>query len=588
MPKFPPFYILLFIVSGLQACGGSNGSSFTPTPTPIATGDIDLRELTTDEGLIRLYGSDGSGNLGVPVAGGYDVNGDGQQDFAMAAMLASPLARTGAGQVYLALGNGSINYALDTASGNINMLTFIGDGEREATGSEIWMGDVTGDGLGDLLIARQNYFASNPDRPGAGALTLIIGSTNITTLANDSDTFDLRSPPPSVNIITFTGAETLDRLGIWMRVGDIDGDGIDDIAVGADQSNVQATNSGIVYVIRGGDHLNTNATVDLADINGSALAGQIAQVLPPTLSSNFHFGATLNIADLDANGRAELIVGATLNRAGASITALNAPSGSAQGSGGAPDGRLFIIWDDNFPAMWPTGFSITADSLSTSGSITDISGGATASFNTNFFGEEIIGGLDYDGDGLADLFVGDISGNTFNFAAAGLGFVFFDAAQLKNQRFSIDNRPAEIDVTTILGPEPGAISSDTALHGDFDNDGIDDLAVASPHAAPLGRRSAGALHVLWGQPNWPATINLQDTMQPEANVFNITNIFGAFGTSGEDTGDTLAYSAAPGDIDNDGSTDLIVNEMVGNGLSSDSVDAGNLIIISGATLSQSK
>lgn len=579
--------LFLLAIVGLPACGGGSGGS-GPTPTPIAEGDIDLREFSTDDGLIRLYGSAGSGNLGVPVAGGYDTNGDGHRDFAMAAMRASPQGRAGAGQVYLALGDGSINYSLDSAASNSNMLTIIGDGEREASGSEIWMGDVSGDGLGDLLIARQNYVATNPDRTGAGALTLIIGSPDITALARDNDIFDLRSPPAGVNVLTIAGANILDRLGIWMRVGDITGDGIDDIAVAADQADARGDNSGAVYVIRGGEHLNTSASIDLADIAGSPLAGDIITVLPPAGASNFHFGATLNVADLDANGRAELLVGATINRAGASLAALNAPSGSAQSRGGYPDGRLFIIWDDNFPPTWSADAALTADAAEASGAITDIRGGATASFDSNFFGEEIIGGLDYNGDGRADLFVGDIAGNTFNFAAAGLGFIFFDAAQLKNRSFSIDNRPAEIDVSILFGPETGAISSDTALHGDFDNDGIDDLAVASPHAAPLGRDSAGALHVLWGQSDWPATINLQDTQQPAASVFTITNIFGAFGSASGDIGDTLAYSAAAGDIDNDGFIDLIVNEMVGNGVSSGSVDAGNLIIISGASLAANK
>jgi FG-GAP repeat len=52
--------------------------------------------------------------------------------------------------------------------------------------------------------------------------------------------------------------------------------------------------------------------------------------------------------------------------------------------------------------------------------------------------------------------------------------------------------------------------------------------------------------------------------------------FAAFGT---DTGDTLCYSAATGDLDGDGRADLIVNGMVGNGSSPDAVDTGNLLIL---------
>lgn len=49
-----------------------------------------------------------------------------------------------------------------------------------------------------------------------------------------------------------------------------------------------------------------------------------------------------------------------------------------------------------------------------------------------------------------------------------------------------------------------------------------------------------------------------------------------------DAGDTLCYSAAAGDVDGDGSHDLITNEMVGNGSGPAAVDVGNLVVFSGA------
>ncbi len=571
----------LFTSFFLLSCGSDNDS-----PPPVAAAeDIDLRDVEPADGLLRLYGSTGIGNFGVPVTGGFDVNGDGNLDFAMASMLSSPESRDSAGKVYLVLGDGTVNSAIDTGESNTNVLTIIGDGPSEMTGSEIWMGDVTGDGLGDLLIARQNY--SETDRVGAGALTIIVGSTELTSLATAGTVVDLQSPPSSLNIVTLVGANQLDRLGIWVRAEDITGDGIDDIAVAADQHDAQGVNSGVVYVVRGGTHLDDSFNVDLSDIANSDLAGDIATVLPPSSSSDFHFGATLNIADLDDNGTAELMVGATINRAGASIPADGAASSTAVASSGSPNGRLFIIWDDNFPTTWANDFTITADSTTTGG-ITDIQGAETAVFDNNYFGEEMVGGLDYNGDGLSDMLIGDIAGNTPRFSAAGLGFVFFDSAQLKDQNFPMNDIPTGIEVTTILGASSGAISSDTALHGDFDNDGIDDLAVSSPHDAALGRPDAGALHILWGQSTWPSIIDLSEGSQPDDAVFNITNIYGANGASGTDAGDTLAYSAASADMDGDGLIDLIINEMVGNGTTPESEDAGNLIILSGALVSASK
>jgi hypothetical protein len=58
------------------------------------------------------------------------------------------------------------------------------------------------------------------------------------------------------------------------------------------------------------------------------LPGNLAQVLPPTSGSvEFSLGGTCQLADLDGNGRAEVITAATLERAGASLRAKGAPTG---------------------------------------------------------------------------------------------------------------------------------------------------------------------------------------------------------------------------------------------------------------------
>ena len=66
----------------------------------------------------------------------------------------------------------------------------------DIAGAEIWMDDVSGDGLGDLLIGRQNYMPAT-GREGAGALTIIFGSDLLRSNAARLAYFDLRSPPPA-------------------------------------------------------------------------------------------------------------------------------------------------------------------------------------------------------------------------------------------------------------------------------------------------------------------------------------------------------------------------------------------------------
>ena len=197
---------------------------------------VDLAAVTTSEGVLRrVHGSTGDGSKGVPVAGGFDCDGDGFGDYSFAAMQASPFGRDGAGEVYLVFGDGSLDGMLDTAGQQADILKIAGDGAQETAGSELWMDDVTGDGIGDLLIARQNFTLE--ERTGAGALTIVVGGSELRTHAATLQHLDLRSPPAALTLATFVGAEELGRLGIWMRTGDVTGDGIADIVVGADQED---------------------------------------------------------------------------------------------------------------------------------------------------------------------------------------------------------------------------------------------------------------------------------------------------------------------------------------------------------------
>lgn len=553
------------------------------TADHLAAQDLTIDLLERDVApnfLSRVYGSVGQGFRGLPVAGGMDINADGIPDAAFAAMLADAVGRVEAGQVFAVMGNGSLGESLDSSQNQERILRIFGSQASEHLGSEIWIDDVTGDGLGDLLLCRQDYTPKTGEI-GAGALTIIPGSAQLTTLAQSLTPLDLAAPPLGLSVLTLTGGDVQDRLCMWVRTGDVDGDRIVDIVVGADQAGVGATHSGEAYVIRGGAHLVTTAEMKIQTAGQAAgiLEGHLALVLPPTLPDHSHFGATVQLADLDNNGRAEVLVAAALNRAGGGMRPLDAPE-VVHGSGGTPNGTLYLLWDDNFePDVWPAGFTINF--ASAPGTTTEIDG----SLENDAFGEEILGGLDFDNDGNADLFIGDLTGDPPGRQNGGVGHVIYDTQSAKGLTFDMQSPPPGIRYSTIYGPIAGAIGADTAMQGDFNGDGIGDLAFSSPHDAPFSRIFAGTIHTLFGQNSqWPALIDLSPANYPDTSEVRITEVYGASGTMGNDRGDTLSYSGAAGDMNGDGLTDLITNEMVGNGIAPDTVDVGNLIIISGAAL----
>ena len=567
--------VALMAVVGLSCKSGDGSGSSRSSVSP-----LDLATVSTD--LIRVHGSTGNGSVGVPVAGGHDIDGDSHRDIAFAAMRATALGREQAGEVFLVFGDGTIGGPpLDTGVPDVRILHFLGSAAYENTGSEIWMDEVTGDGVGDLLIASQNYDAS-VSRVGVGSVSIVVGGPVLRTHAASEVPIDLAAPPMGITITTLIGAEARGRLGIWLRTGDVTGDGVADLLIGADQeASTGDTHSGAVYLLRGGEHLAAGTQIDLIDFGTTAIAGHIAKVIPPAVGSgHFHFGATCQLADLDGNGRAEVLVGATINRAGAGLEA--ASSGDfADASGGAQDGALYIAWDDNFlddensaDPVWTPGYEFAMDAAL--GSTSVVRGGAA---NISF-GEEILGGLDFDDDGTADLFVGDIVGDLSpggSRRASGSGHLIYNAASLKNEApFTLDTPPDGFTMTTFIGPEAGDIASDTALQGDFDGDGLPDIAFSSPHGSPRGREEAGIVHIAHGQVGvFPEVVDLRDGNEPDASEIRLTEI------QGVKPHDVLCYSAAVSDHDRDGIDDLVVNEMLGDGLQPGTENAGNLIVISG-------
>ena len=541
---------------------------------PVRT--IDLAATDPANGkLMRVLGALGNGQYGVPVAGGHDVDGDGHAEVAVAYMTADPLGRANAGQIDLVFGDGTIRGTIDTVLIQQRVLRIFGVQPSETAGSEIWMDDVTGDGLGDLLICRQNY-SPTVERRGAGALTIIAGGAGLATLASSLEPLDLAAPDPAVTVTHIIGRSRGDRFCIWARTGDVDGDGLADLAVGADQeSRPEELHHGAVYLLRGGAHLTTGGTYEL---DGPELAGERVRIVPPPGSSEHHFGGTCQIADLDGDGRGEVLGASTINRAGAALSPTGGPAGHAVG--GAGRGRVHILWDENFDeniaGAWPDELVLTA----VPNGLTILRGG----LDNLHFGEEIVGGGDVDGDGVPDLFIGDLTGDGTpdpGRLRSGIGYMIYDAAALRGEDVTIDQPPAGLVISTILGPNPLAIGGDTAALGDVDGDGLADLAYCSPKAAPAGRLDAGALHLFFGRPGgWPAEIDVANL--PPASEAQVLEVQGARGRNGADSGDILCYSAALGDIDGDGKPDLIFNEMEGNG--SKVNDVGNLVVLRSARL----
>ncbi|MFH1468367.1 MAG: hypothetical protein ABIO70_28520, partial [Pseudomonadota bacterium] len=136
----------------------------------------------------------------------------------------------------------------------------------------------------DLLIGAS---ASDSAATDAGAAYLVLGSATPTHR-------DLASAD-----VTFLGEASGDAAGSAVAgVGDVDGDGLDDVAIGAPGSDQAAADSGMVYLVHGGAGL-AGGSLALAD---RSLTG---------VDAGARAGAALaGVGDVDGDGLDDLLAGA--------------------------------------------------------------------------------------------------------------------------------------------------------------------------------------------------------------------------------------------------------------------------------------
>jgi Ca2+-binding RTX toxin-like protein len=236
---------------------------FGTNTSPLSTLDLSTLNGTTGFRLLGLAADDHSG---ISVSGAGDFNGDGFADFVIGASDADPQGAS-SGSSYLVFGKASFGAEFDLASldGHTGFRidgVALGDNSGKAVAAA---GDVNGDGYDDLLIGAP---ASDVNGNNSGATYLLFGAADgfAATLAlssidgNRGLRFDGR--------LTVTTRTELSGSSL-SAAGDMNGDGYDDILIGAQGSQT----NGSAYVIYGRDF---TGTVDQQGSSGNdTLTGTI-------------------------------------------------------------------------------------------------------------------------------------------------------------------------------------------------------------------------------------------------------------------------------------------------------------------------
>ncbi len=275
---------------------------------------IDLTTLSAAQGFI-IQGDAGADQAGFSVSSAGDVNGDGYDDL----IVGGPFGDDGsshAGEAYVVFGSAS---GFGTAVGGrqvIDLTTlsavqgFIiqGDAAGDNAGFDVSSaGDVNGDGYDDLIVGAR-YGADGG--AGAGEAYVVFGSAAGFGIAvGGRQVIDLTTLSATQGFI-IQGDAAGDNAGFSVSsAGDVNGDGYDDLIVGAGGGDNGGSDAGEAYVIFGtasgfGTTVGGRQVIDLTTLNakqGFAIQGDVA---------DDQAGSAVSAAgDVNGDGFDDLIVG---------------------------------------------------------------------------------------------------------------------------------------------------------------------------------------------------------------------------------------------------------------------------------------
>lgn len=337
---------------------------------------------------------------------------------------------------------------------------------------------------------------------------------------------DLAKEPAPLSIFGAAGplpesiGDDGDAFGSSVATGDLNGDGVPDLAIGATDVNGRGFNTGQVYVFFG--RRGMEGAIDLANRPADmTLMGEAAED---------SFGESLAIGDINGDGKNDLVIGAPLADVG-----------------DIPDtGKVYGVFGN---------LAAGSFEIEKAAGLTILGGGRSVRF-----GASVAVGFFHTKNGpAADLMIGAPGyrtipvGNPTPVEGGGV-LGFFGGAALKG---TIE--ASRISNLILIGSKAGGQLGATLAVGNFNGDDFADVAIGAPFAL----KDRGTITLFLGSKDF--------SQLPSTRIEFI----------GVDDGDNFGAALAMGDLNSDGKSDLIIGAPGGDGPNNSRPDVGEAYVIYG-------
>ncbi|MFO5493530.1 MAG: cadherin domain-containing protein, partial [Cuspidothrix sp.] len=480
---------------------------------------IDFATLDGTKGFV-INGAEEGDQSGYSVSNLGDLNGDGVDDLAIGAPgdIGNSL-----GKVHIIFGSKETSYfnnPIDLSDLGNKGFTVEGSGFSSNAGWAVSSaGDINGDGIKDLLIGATNDGNNGPSIVGESYVIFGTENFNSTINLDDSDQFGVND-----GLIIISNEEN--NLGYSVSsAGDINGDGIDDLIIGAPYADTNGNNSGSTFVIYGRDKNNpfTNTFAE-GIINVSELNLEDGFVINGQGVDQSGFSVS-KAGDINGDGIGDLIIG-------------------ARDGGTNYTGKTYVVFGKN--GKFDSNINLADLDGSNGFAINGIEEVGNSGWAVSALG-------DVNDDGIDDIIVSAPNANE----SKGQAYVIYGSKADFGSSFDLSSFNGDNGFVIDGLIANGQFGYSVSGAGDVNDDSVNDLIIS----APFADSNNGAAYVVFGTSvnKAPTGLSLSNSAIDE-NV-DPNSIVASFITTDPDQNDSFKYSFVDGE-DNDNSAFTIVGHQL--------------------------